>query len=982
MNRLALFAVILGMFGAAVPNRIEAQRRDPSGSQFPPFQQVVKGYEKVVSTADGKPSMYSIWVRRRDGQMLAELPANYARHKYFVAMTIASGDRFAGLQVGDVYVYWKRYDTRLALIMPNTSTRSSGDQESKGSVKRLFTDRVLLEVPIVTLGARGGPVIDMDALLVGQSSRFFGRGVQAGSRSLVQIKKAKAFPGNVELAFEVPMRSGILKTLHYSISRIPDRTGYKPRYADERVGYFTTAYRDLGNFSESDTWNRYINRWKLEKRDSSLDLSPPKNPIVFYIEHSTPVRYRRWVREGILAWNKAFEKVGILDAIQVHQQDALSGDHMEKDPEDVRYNFVRWLNNEVGVAIGPSRVHPMTGQILDADIILTDGWIRRFGRGFREELPKAAMEAFDRETLSWLQRHPRWDPRIRLADPSERTELLAERAREMLRPHAGHPLGNANPNLLGDDEYDGLMGRTSQVNGMCLAAVGKAFDLSVLRASLAYLGDRMKDKEPLLDGVPERFMGPLVADLVSHEVGHTLGLRHNFKASGLYRLEEINSDKLKGQPFASSVMDYHPININMSKDGVQGEYAMIGIGPYDEWAIEYGYSLSNDLKPILARVADPALEYGTDEDVFGPDPLAGRYDLGSDPLVYANNLVELARHHRGRILKEFVKDGESWARARHGYQMTLIMQIRAVSVMSRWLGGAFIRRDKKGDKDGRSPVEVVSAETQREALRFVITNGFYDEAFGLTPELLRHMSADKWLDLGGFREAFQDTTWPVHDRVVAIQSAFLTMIMKPSTLTRVYDNELRTEVDQDMITLPELLDTISSAIWSELDDEPAEKSTSRKPLISSLRRNLQREHLDRMIDLCLPGAGFDAAYKPISNLAMVGLRKIQGKITNAFAHADRIDPYTLAHLSEANLRIDNALDADYIYNTDDIGGSTMPFLLFFKEIKAMMDREQAQRELEASWKSEPTPVYVPSAPVPVKESAVEAGSSSPTDDRS
>ena len=80
MNRLALFAVILGMFGAAVPNRIEAQRRDPSGSQFPPFQQVVKGYEKVVSTADGKPSMYSIWVRRRDGQMLAELPANYARH--------------------------------------------------------------------------------------------------------------------------------------------------------------------------------------------------------------------------------------------------------------------------------------------------------------------------------------------------------------------------------------------------------------------------------------------------------------------------------------------------------------------------------------------------------------------------------------------------------------------------------------------------------------------------------------------------------------------------------------------------------------------------------------------------------------------------------------------------------------------------------------------------------------------------------------
>ena len=88
---------------------------------------------------------------------------------------------------------------------------------------------------------------------------------------------------------------------------------------------------------------------------------------------------------------------------------------MEKDPEDVRYNFVRWLSNNQGTAIGPSRVHPLTGQILDADIILTDGWIRHFDHQFHELLPQLAMEGMAPETLSWLEDRPQWDPRVSFA---------------------------------------------------------------------------------------------------------------------------------------------------------------------------------------------------------------------------------------------------------------------------------------------------------------------------------------------------------------------------------------------------------------------------------------------------------------------------------------------------------------------------------------------------------------------------------------
>ncbi len=206
--------------------------------------------------------------------------------------------------------------------------------------------------------------------------------------------------------------------------------GFKPREADERVGYFTTTFSDLSKYEDDETRVRYINRWHLQKRDSKLQLSPPKEPIQFFVEHTAPVRYRRWIKAGVDYWNKAFEKVGMVDAIVIEYQDAESGIHMEKDPEDVRYNFIRWLNNDIGTAIGPSRVHPSTGEILDADIILTDGWIRHFNFNYEDLMPKLAMEGASPETLAWLGRNPRWDPRVRMAPTRTRpTHLRSNIAR-------------------------------------------------------------------------------------------------------------------------------------------------------------------------------------------------------------------------------------------------------------------------------------------------------------------------------------------------------------------------------------------------------------------------------------------------------------------------------------------------------------------------------------------------------------------------
>jgi len=939
---IALFGLALlaaGLVGSA--HGAAAPTKSAPKPEFPPLTEVIKGYEKVVSTADGSKSLLTVWTRSKDGQMLAALPAGYESKKFFFAMTVASGENYAGLQAGDMYVYWKRYDKRLALMEPNIKIKSTGDQESKSSVKRLFTDKVILDVPIVAMSG-GSPVIDMDALLIGQSSKFFGSSLRVSNPRLITIKKAKAFPKNVELAFEVPTGSGRLQTLHYSISEIMGSPGYRPRKADERIGYFTTSYRDFGHFKDPETRVRYINRWNLQKADPSLQMSPPKEPIVFYIEHTTPVRYRRWVREGILYWNKAYENVGISDAIEVYYQDKRSGAHMEKDPEDVRYNFIRWLSNNQGTAIGPSRVHPETGQILDADVILTDGWIRHYWTKYNEVMPQIAMEGVTAETLAWLQEHPRWDPRIRLAEPARREQIKQEIAERGKMPYAGHALAHVDAELIGDDEYDGLGGRVSQVNGMCTLTQGRAFDVAMFRMQLALGGlvadegeqdkdegkkdqnkeekkDQKKEakpKEPMIDGMPESFIGPLLADLACHEVGHTLGLRHNFKASSVYTMAEINSKKLKGQkPFASSVMDYMPVNMNFKDGEVQGDYTMIGVGPYDMWAIEYGYTQDEGkLKGILSRVAEPELQYATDEDTYGPDPLARRYDFSKDPLDYSKNQIRIARHNRGRIIDKLVKDGDSWAKVRRAYEMTLSMQLRATSTMNGWLGGAHIYRDKKGDKNGRLPIETVSPKKQRDALKFVLEQTFRDEAYGLTTDLLRRMTIDKWWD--DMSSVMTDQTWPIHDRIIGIQVSTLVRLMYPTTLRRIYDNEFLVPSDKDAFTLPELLDAVSKEIWSELDKEPGKKHTARKPMISSLRRNLQREHVELLIDLSGSGYGSSAAHTAISNLVMEKLRRIQGKINAVVKnHAQKLDPYTRAHLKDTSTQIKKALEAHYVYKS-------------------------------------------------------------------
>jgi hypothetical protein len=918
-----------GLGAIILPNMPQSPNvGDPSGGaggktdekpEFPPFDTVSKGLDKVISTADGSQSLYTLWASRKDGRLIAELPKNFEEQLIMIAPTVAGGDEEAGVMGGTIYANWKRIDKALALIEPNYLYRSDGDNQSKSSIKQLYTDRVILDVPIIALGPSGQPVIDLKALFADQFIKFFGPGatdwgpmvMQANPR-LATLQSAKAFPRNIEVTYQMPGPGGRLVSMHYSLSELPENKSYKPRDADSRVGFFNVYYRDLGRPGNDQPFTRYICRWQLEKADPSLSKSPPRQPIVWYIESTTPVRYRRFVREGILSWNKAFETCGIIDAVEVYQQDAETGAHMDKDPEDARYNFFRWNTSDQGYAIGPSRVDPRTGQIVDADVVWHAGLTNAIMSMLENLSAEVAVSGFTAETMEWLKTRPQWDPRVRLAAPEQRERMLAEHR------HAAHHVED----VVAPTSWKSLNGAHCKIGRYIAMDVGLVD--AALAAGLLGLDDNTDeagdDAADKLDGLPEEFLGGMIRYVSAHEVGHCMGLQHNFSASTIRSLKDINSASFEdGQPIVGSVMEYQGVNINYNLGEEQGPFATPGVGPYDMWAIAFGYGPDADRDKVLARVSEADLIFHSDMTMSGPDPRAMVWDVGSDPLEFAASRMALVKDLRAKIATDLVKDGQSWRKARQRFNSLLGTQIQALVIASRWVGGSYFNRDFKNDPGNRNPIENIPADTQRQALSFVIDNSFTDSALGLSPELLHKLGTEYYPDLPGFMGSQGDPSYTAHDAMAGVQATAMTMIMNPTTLRRLYDNEFRSNGSDaggadNALTLAEVVDTVSDAVWSELAKAPTGNATAAKPMISSFRRNLQREHVERLIDLSLSeSAASSPAWRTIANLSTLKLREINDQITRTLAAKDKLDEYTLAHLSDAQTRITKALEAQYVY---------------------------------------------------------------------
>lgn len=610
-------------------------------------------------------------------------------------------------------------------------------------------------------------------------------------------------------------------SFYYSLMPLPEPM--QTRLADERVGYFTVARTDLTTDAKFKSKTHYLKRWRLEKKDPSALVSEPKEPIVYWLDKNIPEQYRATVTAGVLEWNKAFEKAGFKNALVVKQQQATD----DFNNMDARHASIRWFSGaDVGFAIGPSHADPRTGEILDADIGMSDGFTRSARRLMVDDLAR---------------------PRGPEGEICEEAETAAQELHYAL---------------------DLLEARGLELDGPEADALAKAY----------------------------------LKRVIMHEVGHTIGLRHNFRASTLNDLKKINDAEFtKVNGMSSSIMDYLPFNI-APKGEKQGEYVMSTIGAYDYWAVEFGYKQfppgqeEVGLNQILAKSSQRELQFDTDEDagygsVIGIDPNINRFDMGSDPLAYYKLRMKLSRELWDRLQNMNLATGESYERLTRSFRSGFAQVANAAPLAAKYIGGVYTRRERAGSS--KPLFEPVDAAKQREALALITKDFLGADSFRFKPELIARLATDRLERL----ESQSSLQTSVASLVANVQRGILDHVYSPVVATRLAEVGMKVNDPKETLGLSDVYDTIQDAIWSEA------KTGQETSLI---RRNLQREQLRRMTDVLVKPAGSWPA--DARSIMRENARQLVGILEKVLAKPG-LSKTTRAHYSDALDTLNSTLKA-------------------------------------------------------------------------
>ncbi|MEH2042762.1 zinc-dependent metalloprotease [Nostoc sp.] len=880
----------------------EKPNAKPNPSAKPAAKDDLEPFNEVIKNTQKSGGLFTLYRNKEKNKIYLEIKPEQLNKNYLATATLESGigERgiYSGMPLQDFLFYFQRVDDKLHFVIRNVNFRTREGDPQVRSLTRSFSDSVLYTISIKSIHPeRKTLLIDLgDLLLTDLAGLSASLGVPA-STDQSYFGTAKAFPQNLEVESvlnysdsaepnsevanfaSLADNRGFTLRVHYSLSQLPDQD-YRPRLADDRIGYFITAYQDLSKDDDrGDSFVRYVNRWHLEKQDPKAVISRPKKPIVFWIDNAVPLEYRDAMKEGVLMWNKAFLKAGFKDAIEVRQMP----DDATWDPADIRYNTIRWINTVDGYfAMGPSRVNPLTGEILDADILVDASFVRALKSEYRKIIQPSQTE--NRTTLSALMQN------------------------RLLCANGLDAKNNGLPQKMQGQE--GLLSRLSKMAGeydLCYGMeAANQFAFGSLAMSL--LPDTMATPDQVKD-----YINQYLRLIIAHEVGHTLGLRHNFRGSTLLPPQQMNNTEItKNKGLTTSVMDYIPPNI-APQGTKQGDYFPSMVGPYDEWAIKYGYTTIQTStpiaeKPILEEIAaqsyKPELSYSTDEDVYDLDPTADAWDNSGNVLLYSQWQLNNSRLMWERIDKRFPMAGDSYSDVSERFSTVLGNYFQQIYFTTKYIGGQSFYRihpseipseKVSGVPQHRLPFEPVPVEEQRQALETLQKYVFAEDALSFSPELLNKLAPSRWRHWGSSPRVGR-LDFPIHDLVLLMQGSVLRDLLSGDRLSRLKDIELKTP-EGKALTLPELFDTLQSGIWTEVIQPKA------KPMkIASLRRGLQRQYLDILTGMVLRKENVP---EDARTLAWYKLKQLDEKLKGVSSE----DEYTKAHLLETRDRIEKVLNA-------------------------------------------------------------------------
>ena len=895
---LALALFLTNLPAEETPTPPATPERPAERDRPRPIADVLPGARKI----DGLITLY-----HRGDRLLAEIRSNNLNVDYLIAIAIARGSgstAVGGITIGGGGSDWlwqfRKVNDNIQVVRRNIQFRADAtDAPTARAVEVGFSDSVLYSLPILALGEGGGDVIDLAPIFMTDLPRL---GLGTFDRNRSTWGDIKGFPNNMELRVNATYTGGARSlasidphsvgvTIHYSISRLPT-TNYTPRIADQRIGFFTVSHRNFSRAAEDNHVIRYINRWNIQKADPTAAMSPPVRPIVFWIERTVPFKYRNAVREGILEWNRAFERIGIIDAIEVRQQ----ADTDTWDAEDMRYNTVRWITSDRTFAMGPTRVNPLTGEILDSDVIIDAGWITHWRDRFDYMIGDVIPAGFGNDADNEF---------------NEFQDNINNRAFNYAQGRAAHFALASLALALQSEDGNGNGGN----NGLSEGDAEGNGDDEEAEERRPTRQELLKEREAKM----ERLILAGLRDLVTHEIGHSLGIRHNFGASSWLTLDEINDpDRCRIYGHAGSVMDYLPINI-APRGQPQGDFFMSGLGPWDFLTIEYGYRIipggaeaeRRELARIASRQAEAGNFYATDEDLsLNIDPRVGTWDLGRHPLEFAQRAVQLYEQLMPEILDRAIREDGRYRDVGRFYRLLVNQRAQANTTAMRNLTGLYRNRDRRGDPGDRPPIQVVATQTKRDTVQFLCDTTFGADAFRIDPEIYNQFGQELWLS-SDFTRFERTPPISLSTVITDIQVSTLSNLLSSRVLYSLTDTALRVSDDEDVYTVEELFSTVTASVFSELDAVREGEFSPRRPAIPAPRRTLQ-EHLFRLLASYASGDGVAASpdihsSQALARQELAGLEsKIQATLTGP---ARQWDSGSVAHLTMLRDRINRLLEA-------------------------------------------------------------------------
>ncbi|OQP59912.1 hypothetical protein A3860_35975 [Niastella vici] len=595
-----------------------------------------------------------------------------------------------------------------------------------------------------------GVLIDLTDYLSSDNDVFF---FESENRNALMLKamqsdksyisKVQSFPLNIEIRTikTYVRREGLFATyeLNSSMILLP-KEPMKPRYADDRIGYFTTRFADYDADPQHVSLLRMVNRWRMEPKPGDIDkykngeLVEPKNPIVYYIDPNTPKKWVPYLIQGVNDWQKAFEKAGFKNAIYALEAPT-------NDPEwslvDARHNAIVYKPSEVENASGPHVNDPRSGEILET--------------------------------------HVNW--------------------------------------------YHNVMQLLRDWYFIQCAAVDT-------NARTMHFNDQL--------------MGKLIRYVCSHEIGHTLGLMHNFGSSSTVPVDSLRNKKwVEANGHTPSIMDYARFNyVAQPQDSISELGLFPRIGAYDEWAIEWGYRWFPDFKTeeqekaylnqwVVHKLNDKRYWFGSENNIA--DPRVQSEDLSDDAIMASNYGIMNLKRIMSHLIEWTTEPNEDYSSLKRMYN-GVVDQFKTYLFHVTDIVGGSMRTPKTVEQQG-PVVDYPSRERQKAAMQFLKEQIFSTPAWILDKEVFALTESG-----GVFK-------------LIYLQKSVLEKLLSHNVLSNLLWFE--TNSVKSSYSPQDFFNDLNSMIWSELSHH--------KP-IDIYRRNLQKVFVDQLIIVSSPYKGDNLGY--------------------------------------------------------------------------------------------------------------------------